>query len=133
MSNTSTNPNKRTYIMWARDYTDVECWSRREAATPEHLHDVMTKWEPGFLKVAGVTIPEQYANLPAADKRWNGSLIIGNTESLEAMWELVKSDAYYRDNVWDKDTIVVMEFFSATALPETAVLALPGLVLPAGN
>ncbi|KAA1466919.1 hypothetical protein DENSPDRAFT_812296 [Dentipellis sp. KUC8613] len=133
MSNTSTGPTKRTYIVWARDYTDPECWSRREAATPEHLHNVATKWEKDFLKVAGVTIPEQYANVPAAEKRWNGSLVIGKTESLEAMWDLVKSDAYYRNNVWDKDAIVVMEFFPVTALADPGPLILPEVAPAAGN
>ncbi|KAA1466907.1 hypothetical protein DENSPDRAFT_831821 [Dentipellis sp. KUC8613] len=126
MSTTSMNTNKQTYIVWARDYTDPECWSRRQAATPEHIHDVTTKWDPDFLKVAGATVPEQYTKLPMAEQHWDGTVVIGKAESLDAVWKLVKSDAYYRNNVWDKDNITVMELFVVTALPERGVLALPG-------
>ncbi|KAA1466927.1 hypothetical protein DENSPDRAFT_812301 [Dentipellis sp. KUC8613] len=130
---TSTTPNKQTYIVWARDYTDPECWNRREAATPEHLTNVTTKWDPDFLKVAGVLVPDQYAGLPLPEKRWNGSFFIAKAESLEAMWEVVKSDAYYRNNVWDKDAIVVMEILPVTVLPDRGVLSLPGPPPEAGN
>ncbi|TFY71516.1 hypothetical protein EVG20_g1492 [Dentipellis fragilis] len=134
MSITSTSPNKQTYIVWARDYTDPECWSRRDAVTtPEHLTNVATKWDPDFLKVAGVLIPDQYANLPLPEKRWNGSFFIAKSESLEAMWEVVKSDTYYRNNVWDKDAIVVMEILPVTVLPDRGVLSLPGPPPEAGN
>ncbi|TFY73559.1 hypothetical protein EWM64_g10453 [Hericium alpestre] len=123
---TKSTLSKHLYILWARDLIDTECWSRRQAASPEHLDNVNKNWEPGFMRVAGVTVPAEYEHLPFQQKQWNGSVLILCAQGLDVAWAVVKDDAFYRHNVWDKDSIVLMTFLPVTPIPDHAPLVLPG-------
>ncbi|TFY81733.1 hypothetical protein EWM64_g2271 [Hericium alpestre] len=98
---------------------------RRQAASPEHLDNVNKNWEPGFMRVAGVTVPAEYEHLPFQQKQWNGSVLILCAQGLDVAWAVVKGDVFYRHNVWDKESIVLMPS-PMTPIPDHAPLVLPG-------
>ncbi|THH20525.1 hypothetical protein EUX98_g8561 [Antrodiella citrinella] len=107
----STAPAKHQFVVWAPDYTDSEALNRRLAVRPQHIQKVIENIKAGIIKTGGVTIsPETYLT---ESKRMNGSMLIVEAESVDAVKQLVAEDVYWSGNVWDKEKIVISPFAPA--------------------
>lgn len=53
----------------------------------------------------------------AADRKFRGSCMIFEGESIDAVRQLVEEDLYYKTDVWDKEKIVILPIALATGLP----------------
>ncbi|CAL1711987.1 unnamed protein product [Somion occarium] len=112
----STDPiaTKSLFVVYAPDYPDPECVSRRLSVRPSHLENASKLKEQGLLKIGGAMItPETYKT---DQKKMAGSVMIFSANTLEEVRELIENDIYYKGNVWDKENLVIMPFASAYPL-----------------
>jgi len=87
---------KKTFAIWAPDYPDAA--DRRATSRPEHLEGIKQYTADGFAKIAGPLFD------PASNDN-NGSLVIVEAESVEAVRAIIEKDAYWTNNVWDKEKL----------------------------
>ncbi|KAK7691336.1 hypothetical protein QCA50_004730 [Cerrena zonata] len=112
----STDPSstKSLFLVYAPDYPDPECLSRRLSVRTTHLANAGNLLEQGILKIGGAMItPETYKT---DQKKMTGSTLIYSADSLEEVREIVENDVYYKGNVWDKEKLVITPFVSAKPL-----------------
>ncbi|KAI0258816.1 hypothetical protein BC834DRAFT_847119 [Gloeopeniophorella convolvens] len=99
-SETST---KQTFVAWLPDYTDADALPRRLAVRTAHLEGMKQLLESGQIKYGGPTYaPEP---LPNGEKKLNGSVVVFEAESAEAVRGIIERDAYWAGNVWDKEKV----------------------------
>ncbi|KAL4249163.1 hypothetical protein ABKN59_007287 [Abortiporus biennis] len=111
----SDTTKKYNFVVFAPDYTDDECLSRRLAVRSAHLANAAHLHGTGALKVGGAMItPETYTT---DSKKMIGSTMIFEASNLEEVKKLIENDVYYTGNVWDKEKLVILPYFSAHPLP----------------
>jgi len=109
-----TPAKKYTFVVYAPDYSDPECLARRLSVRESHLANAAKLKAAGLLKIGGALItPDTYTS---DVRKMAGSLMIFETESIEATRELIESDIYYTSNVWDKEKLSIGPFASAHPL-----------------
>jgi len=102
------------FAIWAPDYTDEECLSRRLSVRERHLANAKVMEEAGVLKLGGAMIQDgtQLADKP----KMQGSLMVYSAASIDEVWKLVKEDVYYTGGVWDKERLQITPFKPATGM-----------------
>jgi len=90
---------KQTFVIWAPDYPDAQ--GRRDAERAEHVKRVEQLAADGFTKIAGPLYD------PGSSDKQNGSLVILEAESAEAVRAIVEKDVYWTKNVWDKEKLEI--------------------------
>lgn len=112
-------------MVWAPDYTDEKALSRRMAVRPKHLATANKHIEQGILKVAGGLIIPEVEDAASGSRKFFGSALLFEAESLEAVRNLIKQDVYWTENVWDKDKLIIHPIIMATTLQEKAGITQP--------
>ncbi|KAI0799713.1 hypothetical protein BC629DRAFT_1591869 [Irpex lacteus] len=121
-SNSSSATSTSFFFVWLPDCTDSDVGRRRLEATPRHIKQMLA-WvvsKKGYVNYGGVTtIRPTSVQLRQAttDHAIDGSIVILEAKSSEVVWELIKADAFYTENVWDKERIVVKPFLPMSPLP----------------
>ncbi|KAH8103560.1 hypothetical protein BXZ70DRAFT_739117 [Cristinia sonorae] len=106
----STAPAKHQFIVWAPDYTDPEAFDRRLAVRAAHLQNAFELIKNGVIKTGGAMMsPDTYLT---ENKKFVGSAMIVEAESIEAVRKQVESDIYWSSNVWDKEKLTILPFFA---------------------
>ncbi|KAG1716100.1 hypothetical protein ID866_1072 [Astraeus odoratus] len=121
----STIHRQQTYLVWAPDYTDDGALARRMAVREKHFVTANKLIKQGILKVAGGLITPETQDAAPADRKFVGSALLYEAESLEAVRKLVEQDLYWTENVWDKDKLVILPILMATTLQERAGITHP--------
>ncbi|OAX39961.1 hypothetical protein K503DRAFT_688553 [Rhizopogon vinicolor AM-OR11-026] len=113
------------YMVWAPDYTDEGALARRMAIRPKHFIDVNKIIKQGVLKAAGGLLAPESQDAEPQDRKFVGSALIYEAESFEEARRLVEADVYWKENVWDKEKLVILPILMATTLPERAGVTQP--------
>jgi len=119
----STIPRAHPYLVWAPDYTDDGALARRMAVRPRHFIIANKYIKQGILKVAGGLITPESLN--TADKKFVGSVLLYEAESIEDARKLVEQDLYWTENVWDKEKLIILPMVMATTLQDRAGITQP--------
>ncbi|KAF8995458.1 hypothetical protein BDQ17DRAFT_1250573 [Cyathus striatus] len=115
MSSTTAAPTKHRFFVYAPDMTDEGALDRRLSVREYHLKAARENIEGGIIRIGGMmTTPE---TMLAEKKKMVGSMFICEAGSIDEVKELVESDIYYTSGVWDKEKVVILPFFSLTAIP----------------
>jgi len=93
-------------MVYAPDHADPETLQRRLRFRPEHLERIGTLRSDGVLKVLGPTLTPDSV-LPGVEQKMNGSLLIAEASSIEEVNEIVENDAYYTNDIWNKEKIII--------------------------
>ncbi|KAG2153631.1 uncharacterized protein EDB93DRAFT_1133837 [Suillus bovinus] len=115
--NMSSTPSLPKFVVWAPDYTDEGALQRRLAVRPAHLENIKNQINRGVLRVGGAFMTPESVDAAAADRKFRGSCMIYEGESVEAVRKLVEEDLYYKTDVWDKEKLVILPIALVTALP----------------
>ena len=111
-------PRSHTYLVFAPDYSDDGALARRMAVRPRHMiranehikqgvlsglsinaDGVRSLLTRSFVEVAGgITTPESQ-DAATADKKFIGSLLLYEGDSIEDVAKLVGEDLYWTENV----------------------------------
>ncbi|KAI9572120.1 hypothetical protein HD554DRAFT_2067090 [Boletus coccyginus] len=110
----ATNQDLAKFVVWAPDAGADE---RRLAVRPRHLENVHQLAKEGIIRVGGAVLTSDPANPADAGRKFFGSFIIIEAESLEAARKIVENDIYYTTDVWDKEKLQVLPIMLATPLP----------------
>jgi len=113
----SSTPSLPKFVVWAPDYTDEGALGRRLAVRPAHLENIKKQISQGVLRVGGAFMTPESVDAAAADRKFRGSCMIYEGESIDAVRQLVEEDLYYKTDVWDKEKIVILPIALATGLP----------------
>ncbi|KAF9244983.1 hypothetical protein BU15DRAFT_41434 [Melanogaster broomeanus] len=113
----STHSELPKFVVWAPDCTDEGALARRLAVRPSHLENAGKLINQGIFRVAGGVLTSDSANAAPSDRKFFGSCLIVEAESLEAVRKLIEEDVYYKTGVWDKEKLLILPFMSATGLP----------------
>ncbi|PVU88297.1 hypothetical protein BB559_005630 [Furculomyces boomerangus] len=92
---------KNYYFVIVKDKTDPDCLSRRLAVREQHLNDLRIRKEKSYLQVATAMVDK--------DGKMCGSVALYNVDSEQQAREFAESDAYYKNGVWDIDTLVIQQ------------------------
>ncbi|KAG8213748.1 hypothetical protein J3R82DRAFT_10454 [Butyriboletus roseoflavus] len=87
------------YLVWAPDHTDDEALARRMAVRPKHFISANKYIKQGILKVAGGLITPESQDAAPADKKFVGSVLLYEADSIEDVRKLVEQDIYWTENV----------------------------------
>ncbi|KAH7919250.1 hypothetical protein BV22DRAFT_1023306 [Leucogyrophana mollusca] len=121
----TTSPNHHPYMVWAPDYTDEGALARRMAVRPRHMAVANKLINSGILKVAGGLVTPESQDAAPGDRKFVGSALIYEAESIEAARELVERDLYWTEGVWDKEKLVIYPMIMATTLQDRAGVTQP--------
>ncbi|KAF9222597.1 hypothetical protein BS17DRAFT_783105 [Gyrodon lividus] len=108
------------YMVWAPDYVDEEALARRMAVRPKHFVTANKLIKQGILKLAGGLVTPESQDATPEDRKFVGSVLIYEAESIEAARKLVEQDLYWTENVWDKEKLVILPMIMATTLQDKA-------------
>ncbi|PVU92772.1 hypothetical protein BB559_003590 [Furculomyces boomerangus] len=92
---------KKMFIAFIRDYTDSECLSRRMASLKPHLADVKKLMKSKVFHSGSVMLNDE--------GKLCGSIIYLNADSEQEVREIIEKDMFYKNNVWDKDSIIIQK------------------------
>ncbi|KAG1727599.1 hypothetical protein EDB19DRAFT_191617 [Suillus lakei] len=104
------------YMVWAPDYTEEGTLARRMAIRPKHLLGAKKLIAQGSMKVAGGLLTPESQDAEPQDRKFVGSALIYEAESLEDVRRRVEADLYWKEGVWDKEKLVILPMVIATAL-----------------
>jgi len=93
------------------------------AVRPRHFIIANKYIKQGILKVAGGLITPESLN--TADKKFVGSVLLYEAESIEDARKLVEQDLYWTENVWDKEKLIILPMVMATTLQDRAGITQP--------
>lgn len=81
-----------TFLVLAKDGTDAGAPERRQRVREAHLEGVKPAVEDGSLQLGGAILDDAGVMI--------GSALLVETESREALMDLLKGDIYSREGVW---------------------------------
>ncbi|OJA10532.1 hypothetical protein AZE42_01693 [Rhizopogon vesiculosus] len=125
LSASSTSVKIHPYMVWAPDHTDEGALARRLAVRQQHLVGVNKITKQGVLRVASALLAPGSEDAEPQDRKFAGSMLIYEAESLEVARRLAEADVYWKGNVWDKEKMVILPLLMATTLPERAGIVYP--------
>ncbi|KAI0087493.1 hypothetical protein BDY19DRAFT_994822 [Irpex rosettiformis] len=121
----SSTPSTSLFFLWLPDYTDSDAQRRRAEATPRHLKQMManvvSKQRGDYGGVTTMRATSANARQAAKNHMIDGTIVIVEAESVEAVWRLIEQDVFYTENVWDKERIVIKPFIPT--LPHRQIAA----------
>ncbi|KAH0827559.1 hypothetical protein J3R83DRAFT_4280 [Lanmaoa asiatica] len=120
-----TVPKYHPYLVWAPDYTDDGALARRMAVRPRHFITANKQIKQGILKVAGGLVTPESQDAAPADKKFVGSVLLYEVDSIEDVRKLVEQDIYWTENVWDKEKLIILPMLMATTLQDKAGITQP--------
>ncbi|KAF2210080.1 hypothetical protein CERZMDRAFT_46107, partial [Cercospora zeae-maydis SCOH1-5] len=82
---------------------------------PQHLEKIKPKVQQGTVLFGGASLEEPTPE--GGNPKMNGSVFLAVAETKEEIVELVKSDAYYKEGVWDAEKMQIFPFQSAIRMP----------------
>ena len=122
-------PRSHPYLVWAPDYTDGGTLARRMTVRPKHFITANKQIKQGILselelmlgvrcgapsltllfstEVAGGLITPESQDAAPADKRFVGSVLLYEADSIEEVRKLVEQDIYWTENVVSWSTITI--------------------------
>ncbi|KAM3420779.1 hypothetical protein BST61_g4025 [Cercospora zeina] len=83
---------------------------------PQHLEKIVPKVQQGIVLMGGASL-EEPTKEGGSNPKMNGSVFLAVAETKEEIVELVKSDAYYKEGVWDVEKMQIFPFQSAIRMP----------------
>ncbi|KAH7116325.1 hypothetical protein EDB81DRAFT_892469 [Dactylonectria macrodidyma] len=102
----------REWLVVIQDRKDAG--EKRMTSLPAHLAGI--KLDPKDMwKLGGFSIAEHVEDLK--DVKLTGSALICRAVSKDVIETRIKSDAFYKDGVWDPDTLVIVPFVSTMRQP----------------
>ncbi|KAG1727598.1 hypothetical protein EDB19DRAFT_1942805 [Suillus lakei] len=113
----SSQPDLPKFVVWAPDYTNEGVLQRRLALRPSHRENVKKLISQGILRLGGGCMTPESIHAAAEDKKFVGSCLIFEGESIDVVRKLVEEDIYYKSDVWDKEKLVILPIALATGLP----------------
>jgi uncharacterized protein YciI len=94
------------YLVYAPDSGAPGTFERRMELHPEHIAGLNKALDSGLIKIGGVSLnPEE-----SSDNKILGSLLFLNTKDEKEARELVESDVYYKENIWDRERISILPY-----------------------
>ncbi|KAN0090940.1 hypothetical protein V8E55_004506 [Tylopilus felleus] len=118
-------PRSHTYLVWAPDYADDGALARRMTVRPRHFITANKLIKQGILKVAGGLITPESQDAAPADKKFVGSVLLYEADSIEEVRKLVEQDLYWTENVWHKEKLLILPILMATTLQDKAAITQP--------
>ncbi|CAA7259193.1 unnamed protein product [Cyclocybe aegerita] len=116
MSEATSTPKPKVFVVHAPDNKAEGTLARRLAVRPRHLEGVKPLIDAGIITVGGMLLDPDVPYTEGELPKGVGSLMIVRAESLEAVRKIVISDVYYTEGVWDHERVSIQPFFVATPL-----------------
>ncbi|CAK1362934.1 unnamed protein product [Cercospora beticola] len=82
---------------------------------PNHLEGIKQKIQDGVVVFGGASLEEPTKE--GESPKMNGSAFLAVAETKEEIVELVKSDVYYKQGVWNAEKMQIFPFQSAIRMP----------------
>ncbi|KAF8844621.1 hypothetical protein BDN67DRAFT_942664 [Paxillus ammoniavirescens] len=117
----SANSELPKFVVWAPDCTDEGALARRLVVRSSHLENANRLTKQGIVRTAGGVLTSDSADAAPSDRKFFGSCLIFEAESLEAVRKHVEEDVYYKTGVWDKEKLLILPILMATGLPPAIV------------
>ncbi|KAJ3517644.1 hypothetical protein NLJ89_g372 [Agrocybe chaxingu] len=121
MSEATSTPKPKVFVVHAPDRKAEGTLARRLAVRPRHLEGVKPLIDAGTITVGGMLLDPDMPYIEGKSPKGVGSLMIVKAESLEAVRKIVTSDVYYTEGIWDQERVTIQPFFVATPFPNIKV------------
>ncbi|KAF7322351.1 NAD(P)-binding protein [Mycena chlorophos] len=102
------SPALQKFVIFAPDKTEGA--ADRAAVRDQHVNELTKYLDNGTLKYGGMLLDPAS---PATEKKMIGTMVIVETESLEAARKIVEEDIYFKAGVWDPERLVILPFMPA--------------------
>ncbi|KAL5521161.1 hypothetical protein ACEPAG_9083 [Sanghuangporus baumii] len=102
--------NKYQFMVYAPDKTDEGALQRRMSVRQQHLENARNLGADGILKFGRALLSPESISTPGAEQKLIGSLMVFEAPKLEDVKQLIESDLYYTNGVWDPERIVILPF-----------------------
>jgi len=99
LSASSTSVKMHPYMLWVPDHIDEGALARRLAVRQQHIVGVNKTAKQGVLKAAGALLAPGSEGAEPQDRKFAGSMLIYEAESLEDARRLAEADVYWKGNV----------------------------------
>ncbi|EPS96627.1 hypothetical protein FOMPIDRAFT_1053124 [Fomitopsis schrenkii] len=101
-----------SYCLWAPDHKTDAAAQKRLTLQNEHSAYFEALRAKGAILYGGAITTEDVQLPLTARPDFAGSVVVYKAASLEAVWELVEGDPFYKEGVWDKDAIKIVPVLS---------------------
>nr|GAT50690.1 NAD(P)-binding protein [Mycena chlorophos] len=102
------SPALQKFVIFAPD--KAEGAADRASVRDQHVNELTKYLDNGTLKYGGMLLDPAS---PATEKKMIGTMVIVETESLEAARKIVEEDIYFKAGVWDPERLVILPFMPA--------------------
>ncbi|KAG1745494.1 uncharacterized protein EDB91DRAFT_1019107, partial [Suillus paluster] len=87
---------------------------RRMTIRPKHMLGANKLISQGIIKVAGGLLTPESQDAEPHNRKFMGSALIYEAESLEDVRRLVEADLYWTEGIWDKEKLDILPMVMAT-------------------
>ncbi|KAK1225272.1 hypothetical protein PQX77_011791 [Marasmius sp. AFHP31] len=101
----------------APDRTEEGTFEKRMSVRPKHIELLKANIANGSIRVAAAMLSPESMHAAQEDRKFIGSTLIFEAESIEEVREKLKADPYWDNNVWDKEKMVITPIAAATPIP----------------
>ncbi|EIW82572.1 hypothetical protein CONPUDRAFT_142834 [Coniophora puteana RWD-64-598 SS2] len=114
-SDATSATQKNIYVAWQPDYTTPGTLEKRIAVRPTHIVRATKLIEQKVIRLGGGTMSSDDSTArPLEKKDFVGSCTFYEAASIEAAWEIIHTDPFWLEGVWDKERMVVLPIHLAT-------------------
>ncbi|KII85502.1 hypothetical protein PLICRDRAFT_44810 [Plicaturopsis crispa FD-325 SS-3] len=105
-------PTLHKFIVFAPDKKGAV--QHRLDVRPAHVAKLKETIGSGFIKVGGILLTPE--SVGSEEKTMIGSTFICEAESLERVREVVEGDVYWKEEVWDRERVVILPLLAVVGV-----------------
>jgi len=108
LMSTSTSSAKYDFLVIAPDKAGAR--QRRLECRPAHFDGLTSRVQTGQIAVAGAILRDIPKSDDVSDLDFEGSAFIVRNQTREEVWEMLRSDHYAKNDVWDLEKTRIIPF-----------------------
>ncbi|KAJ7610887.1 hypothetical protein FB45DRAFT_1037777 [Roridomyces roridus] len=105
----------RKFMFFGPYITTPNAAELRLRLLPQHQADIKSR--PQIIKFGGPFFTDEGAGEDAAERAYGGTFFLMEAESYAAAREIIESDLYYKDGLWDVKNIKLVEYTPLLGYP----------------
>ncbi|EPS35686.1 hypothetical protein H072_10839 [Dactylellina haptotyla CBS 200.50] len=107
----SGSETQNEWLVILPDKTDADAVKRRLEVRGKHLEAAMERASQGIINFGGIMLHEHIKE--GETPKFKGSIMLFKLETKEEVLEIIKSDKYIENNVWDLEKMEIYPFRTA--------------------
>lgn len=96
-----------TFVAYAPDYTEEGTLEKRLSVRAQHLERLRELKETGVMTSGILLLDPETFELPDEPEKMVGSIMIFRAKTIGSVWEIIQSDVYWTEGVWDKERLKI--------------------------